>query len=177
MRLRPRRPRLTSDCPNRLRRRVLIYWPNSRILTARAQSKSPLHPCRWRLSRSTNQHVRPVGCARFCPTGALRFDVEDDQFGLVFQAAVCVDCAICALACPEHAIRFGDRLRPSALAAGYAEALTAGALARCGECGAPIAHKVSNDGDARCYSCRHGAGIVRSLRDEAGLMDDLLSRI
>lgn len=116
-------------------------------------------------------------CARFCPTGALHFDVEDDRFALVFQAAVCVDCAICVLACPEQAIHLGDTLCPSALAAGYTETLVAGALTPCGECGAPTAYAVSDDGGARCYACRHGAGIVRSLRDGAGLMDDLLSRI
>lgn len=116
-------------------------------------------------------------CARFCPTGALDFASEEESFRLQFQPALCLDCHICVVACPEDAVQLGDTLNPSDLTAQAAALLVEGTLTRCVDCGAPTARYVSNEQPARCYACRQGAGVVRSLHDEAGLMADLLQRI
>jgi len=74
-------------------------------------------------------------CARFCPTGALRFDGpgmgllgEDDDtaYALSFQARLCIDCAICRAACPEDAIDFEDSLPLDTVLSGQTDCLAAG---------------------------------------------------
>lgn len=116
-------------------------------------------------------------CARFCPTGALDFATDEESFRLQFRPAICLDCNICVVACPEDAVRMGETLNPSDLTAQVSALLAEGALTRCVDCGAPTARYDHNEQPARCHSCRQGAGVVRSLRDEAGLMADLLNRI
>ena len=57
------------------------------------------------------------------------------------------------------------------------EAVTcvSGGLFACMFCG--VATRAGEAGQAvRCHACRQGAGAVTSLRDEAGLMADLLKR-
>lgn len=115
-------------------------------------------------------------CARFCPTGALHFTAQDGTFHLAFQPAACVDCGVCAAACPEHAITLGDSMGLSAILADDIIPLASGQLVRCSLCGAPTA-QTSGEPMACCHVCRQGAGVVTSLRDDAGLMDDLLKRI
>ncbi len=115
-------------------------------------------------------------CARFCPTGALHFTVEEAHFRLSFQAALCLDCPVCTLACPEKAIRLGDTLSTDALLTNAWLPLLEGRLTPCGQCGVPTADQPKDQRLARCHSCRQGAGAVQSLRDGAGLMADLLTR-
>jgi ferredoxin len=115
-------------------------------------------------------------CARFCPTGALHFTAQDGVFDLSFQPAACVDCGVCAAACPEHAIMLGESVDLGAILADDIVLLAAGELVRCSVCGAPTA-QTTGVPMARCHVCRQGAGVVTSLRDHAGLMDDLLKRI
>jgi ferredoxin len=116
-------------------------------------------------------------CARFCPTGALDFATEEETFRLQFQPAICLDCNICVVACPEDAVQLGERVNTRDLAAQAPALLVEGILTQCVDCGAPTAHPGDGGQPVRCYSCRQGAGVVRSLRDEAGLMADLLQRI
>jgi ferredoxin len=116
-------------------------------------------------------------CARFCPTGALDFAIDEKAFRLQFQPAICLDCTICVAACPEDAVQLGETLNLSDLTAQVSALLVEGALTQCVDCGAPTAQYDYNVQAARCYSCRKGAGLVRSLRDGAGLMADLLHRI
>lgn len=116
-------------------------------------------------------------CARFCPTGALHFVAEAEQFTLSFQPAICLDCPICTAACPEDAIRVGDTLTVVALVSEEWLPLTEGQLTRCTQCGVPTAGQAGESTPARCYSCQQGSGLVQPLRDEAGLMADLLARV
>ena len=119
-------------------------------------------------------------CARFCPTGALRFDgpeagwlrdQDPTEYALFFQPRLCIDCAICKVACPENAITFAENLPIQALAGESVECLAAGETAGCEMCGAALSLHVQ---PRRCYVCRPRAGTVASLRDEAGLMTDRL---
>lgn len=116
-------------------------------------------------------------CARFCPSGALDFITEEETFRLQFQPAICLDCNICVVACPEDAVQLSEKVNTSSLTAHVSTLLVAGTLTPCLDCGALTAHPRDAEQPARCYSCRQGAGVVRSLRDEAGLMADLLKRI
>ncbi|RIK41709.1 MAG: hypothetical protein DCC55_11050 [Chloroflexi bacterium] len=116
-------------------------------------------------------------CARFCPTGALDFATAEETFRLQFQTAICLDCNICVVACPEDAVQLSEMVSPSDLTEQAPVPLVEGILTRCVDCGALTARHGHHELPARCYSCRQGAGVVRSLRDEAGLMADLLNRI
>ncbi|NIA03375.1 MAG: 4Fe-4S dicluster domain-containing protein [Nitrospirae bacterium] len=111
-------------------------------------------------------------CARFCPTDALVIEENDDSFDLSFLPIECLDCGICAVACPEDAIAYGDRIESPM----ERSSLAAGPLVDCEACKTPTADRES-DGRILCTWCRRGAGAVRPLHDEAGLFDDLLSRI
>lgn len=113
-------------------------------------------------------------CARFCPTGALRFTAEDDHFTLSFQAAICIDCPLCTVACPENAIDLADTVATDALLANEWLPLVAGELTPCQPCGVLTANLPNGQNVASCYACRQGAGTVRPLHDGAGLMADLL---
>jgi ferredoxin len=115
-------------------------------------------------------------CARFCPTGALQFNLQYNTFTLSFQTAACVDCGVCTAACPEDAVTTSKSIALSAILAEDVTAMADGELVRCTSCGALTAH-AGGESLARCHVCRRGAGVVTSLRDDAGLMDDLLRRI
>lgn len=116
-------------------------------------------------------------CARFCPTGALQFTAEENHFTLSFQAAICIDCPLCTVACPEDAVQQGDTLSVAECVNEEWQPQVAGQLTICTQCGMPTAIQAEAARSARCYSCRQGVGIVQSLRDEAGLMADLLRRL
>lgn len=116
-------------------------------------------------------------CARFCPTGALYFTAEAAQFSVTFQPAICIDCSLCTVACPEDAILMGDTLSTAALVTTEWQPLVAGRLTECQQCGVPTAQWPDDQAAVRCYACRQGAGVVRPLHDEAGLMADLLTKL
>lgn len=116
-------------------------------------------------------------CARFCPTGALHFTAEAAQFCVTFQPAICIACPLCTAACPEDAILMGDSLSTAALVATEWQPLVAGRLTQCQQCGVPTAHRPDDQAAVRCYACRQGAGVVQPLRDGAGLMADLLTKL
>lgn len=81
-------------------------------------------------------------CARACPTGALRFTVDDEQrsFELVFQIQACIGCQVCVHVCQprgikvEHAASFEQLFHsdPSRVVA-------SGSLSRCERCGIDFA--------------------------------------
>ena len=114
-------------------------------------------------------------CARFCPSGALQFVAEATTFALSFQPAACVACGICVAACPEAAVSLDKSVALAAILADELVPLAAGQLAPCTSCGVPTA-VLAGASAPRCYACRRGAGVVTSLKDEAGLMADLLKR-
>lgn len=92
-------------------------------------------------------------CARFCPTGALRFVSDGAQFGLSFKPSLCLDCGICAVACPESAVSFEGRLVPAELNGPTARWLVVGQLAACTGCGELTAGQ-DEAGQPRCHLCR-----------------------
>jgi len=112
-------------------------------------------------------------CVQFCPTDALTMPTDDETFAISFLPASCLDCGICSVACPESAVSFGDHIEGLR----NVRTLVAGALATCESCRTPTVAKVGADGRILCTWCRHGAGAVRPLHDEAGLFDDLLGRL
>ncbi len=115
-------------------------------------------------------------CARFCPTGALRFSTYDSCFELAFQTTDCIACNICVVACPEDAVSLKHAATLASLLSDEAQPLTVGELAPCSDCGVPTARR-DNELTPRCYACCQGAGRVSAQLDEAGLMKDLLSKL
>jgi len=117
-------------------------------------------------------------CARFCPTGSLTFletanEHGDRAFSLATHPAACVACGLCTVACPDAALTLEPRVDPAALLADSTETLTTGLLTSCQICG--VATAGSDGASARCFSCRRG--VVSPVRDEVGLMADLLGRL
>lgn len=120
-------------------------------------------------------------CAQYCPTGALSFSIseahgdESTSFTLGFRANVCIDCGLCAIACPESAVTFGSEITADALHSPTWSTVASAPLVACASCGLPTAGS-SGEVEPRCFSCRLGTGVVNALRDDAGLMADLIAR-
>ena len=117
-------------------------------------------------------------CAKACPTGALTISVTTDdagreEFRLCAQVARCVDCDVCTVACPDGAITVEPYADVAALREGSSKTIAAGPVAPCEVCGALVAGAAGES--KRCSGCR--GGVVSPLRDEAGLMADLLGRL
>jgi len=91
-------------------------------------------------------------CARFCPTGALKFAADESHFVLRFVMAACVDCTICALICPDDAVSFTYESPISALVETEPSILLAGNLVPCARCSQPVAGEPEED--VTCYVCR-----------------------
>ncbi len=95
-------------------------------------------------------------CARFCPTGALRFHLipprsdENGSFALTFIPPDCVDCGVCALACPETAISYGHVIYTSWLVTREEALLHEGEVVPCEMCGAPTVKAEP----PLCYACK-----------------------
>jgi ferredoxin len=91
-------------------------------------------------------------CAKFCPTGALKFLRDGESFALTFRADYCLGqhCNICQPACPEQAVTTAPATTtPTVLAK---RALTAGDLGHCDRCHSPIARGPGLP--ATCFACR-----------------------
>jgi ferredoxin len=91
-------------------------------------------------------------CARFCPTGAIKFISDAEDFALIFQPGWCLGpaCDICRLACPEQAIATQAAVNQTNWLA--KKPLAGGDLAACVQCGTPVAK-----GPAlpfTCFVCR-----------------------
>ena len=91
-------------------------------------------------------------CARFCPTGALKFLRHGEQFVLTLEPLHCLGqaCDICTLACPEQAVVSEPATVSSDLF--VKKPLAAGELTQCQRCEQPIA-----DGPnlpTTCFACR-----------------------
>ncbi|MFQ5459227.1 MAG: NADH-quinone oxidoreductase subunit I [Anaerolineae bacterium] len=112
-------------------------------------------------------------CARFCPTGALDFEISQGEYRLTFAAAPCLDCDICRVACPEEAVGCEDRLSWAELVTVRRRTVARGPVAPCEGCGEAAAMGAEA---TLCYTCRRTGG--SSPYDDRGrLMADVLRRI
>lgn len=105
-------------------------------------------------------------CARFCPTEAIRFLSDGEQFALVFRPGLCLGpaCNICVPACPEQAVFTREAAVSADLLA--KKSLHAGDLAACQKCGEPIA---SGPGLPKtCFACRPKTATARLVDDLFG---------
>ena len=114
-------------------------------------------------------------CARFCPTGALRFVSDSDRFGLSFKPSLCLDCGICAVACPEGAVSFDPRLAPAELTGAATRWLVVGQLAACTGCGELTAGQ-DDTRQPRCHLCRLSARSTSGRMSIGDLFAGLKSR-
>lgn len=104
--------------------------------------------------------IKPDGCsacglcARFCPTGALAFVQDGDQFSLAFQPRLCLGqaCDICRLACPEEAVSTFPASSAADLLKKRSQFLLKGDLTTCQKCGQPIA--IRPEHPTLCFACR-----------------------
>ncbi len=115
-----------------------------------------------RLSNSnlpiSNLHIDPTRCtactlcAKFCPTGALKFLDDGASFALTLQILLCFgsDCHICMLACPEQAVSTLPVTESPHLFT--KKPLVAGALTPCQRCQQPIAQGPHLP--KTCFACR-----------------------
>jgi ferredoxin len=106
-------------------------------------------------------------CAKFCPTGALRFQSNESRFALDFIPAACVDCGICEKACPTKAVSLTHDLPLAEFIDIKARALVAGDLAPCAVCQKPTA---SHGNGSRCEVCR-------AVPDQQSLASDLFASL
>jgi len=83
-------------------------------------------------------------CALDCPTEALRFVSTEDSYQLLFHYQACIGCGQCVRSCPEKCLRLENALQLGKLSS-PAETILEGEIARCRECGAPIAPRAMID--------------------------------
>ncbi|MFN8442054.1 MAG: 4Fe-4S binding protein [Caldilineaceae bacterium] len=93
-------------------------------------------------------------CSRFCPTGALDLVKDSNYFTLQFTPRLCIDCGICAQACPEDAIAFGTSIPTPALTETTGQPMVTGSLQRCKKCGTVMAIRPGDAQGSYCYACR-----------------------
>ncbi len=90
-------------------------------------------------------------CAKFCPTGSIRFHADDNRFDLDFLPAACLDCYVCVMACPTQGVTLLHDTTPSRFIHITATLLIEGDLVPCTVCQKPTA----NHGEGtRCEVCR-----------------------
>ena len=128
---------------------------------------SPVAPAHVDLSVDRSRCTGCTLCARFCPTGALKFIADGAAFDLSLQPALCLgsDCHICELACPEDAICMPSQEMPRSLM--NRTSLLTGSLGPCQECGQLI--RASQNLPATCFACRPKPGPP----DDSLLLDSL----
>ena len=106
-------------------------------------------------------------CAKFCPTGSIRFQANGEHFDLDFIPAACIDCNLCVLACPTQAVALTHETEPSRFIRLTATLLSEGDLAPCSVCKKPTA---THAGEARCEVCR-------ALPNQQTLTSDLFASL
>jgi len=106
-------------------------------------------------------------CAKFCPTGAIRFQADEQRFDLDFIPAACIDCNICVKACPTQAVTLTHNTPPGRFIRITATLLIEGDRASCAVC-----KKLTADhGDGtRCEVCR-------TAPDKQSLAKDLFASL
>lgn len=90
-------------------------------------------------------------CAKFCPTGSIRFQANEHRFDMDFIPAACLDCNICVKACPVQAITLTHDTPLGRFIRLTATLLVEGDLVPCVVCKKPTAHHGKG---TRCEVCR-----------------------
>lgn len=113
----------------------------------------------WPSVRIKNNCTNCNLCASFCPTGALRIEVEERASAEepltaahYFQPMLCADCRLCAAVCPNQAI-VRDRVETEHPFATYI--ISRGQVVPCKKCGA-LTYHVST---GICHWCKSDSGI------------------
>ena len=130
-----------------LKKNRLRVWPPDPSLPQFPQIRSVVN-----ITADPSRCTACTLCARFCPTGALQFLSDGEQFVLTFEPAHCLGqaCNICSLACPEQAIVSKPAtVSPDLL---IKKPLATGKLGVCQRCKQPVA-KGSNL-PTTCFACR-----------------------
>lgn len=99
-----------------------------------------------------------AGCARVCPTGALRAWEEGDAGGVNFDAALCTACGLCARHCPEGALRLDAT-------GGEAREIRLNRHARstCAGCGDVFEAPAGEEEEDLCEPCRKSRLLAQNL--------------
>ena len=101
---------------------------------------------------SANEKCTACGaCARVCPTGALRFVSQGDNFRLTIVPSACTDCGACLALCAPAALQRNGVPSFAELTASEPMVLRADALRVCVKCGAKYAGETAGD---LCSICR-----------------------
>ena len=106
-------------------------------------------------------------CAKFCPTGSIRFQADEHRFDLDFIPAAYLDCNICVRACPTQAVTLTHDTAPGRFIRLTATLLIEGVLVPCAICKKPTAVHGSK---SRCEVCR-------AVPDKQSLTKDLFSSL
>ena len=83
-------------------------------------------------------------CARICPTGALEFLRDDENFEITFSAAACVNCGLCLHFCDPKALTRNGAPTVGGLIDPEPVLLHRGTLTRCIKCNTLFAGEADN---------------------------------
>lgn len=140
--------RLPHSVPSQRTKILSILKQSSISQSPREASNLPISNLHLNATRCTACGL----CARFCPTGALKFLSDGQTFALTLEPFLCLgqSCNICALACPEQAVTS----QPAAVSPNLLnkKPLAAGELTSCQRCGEATAKGAANT--TLCFVCR-----------------------
>jgi ferredoxin len=125
------------------------------LLRGIPQSSAPVLPCDaqspWARLRIDQGNCAACGtCVTLCPTGAITRRIEGDRLSHHFSGALCVNCRLCAEACPQRAITFDRKLDARDLLQEEPRAITGIRLHACEICGETLPEREGRF----CITCR-----------------------
>ena len=77
-------------------------------------------------------------CTIFCPTGALRVENKGEAQELLHTAALCLNCGVCRVKCPQQAISKSEVLDLSLVITGASTLVKSLSASLCVRCGRPV---------------------------------------
>lgn len=130
----------------------------TRLLMSHLAARQNALPTTARLPRITVSGACAAhgACVRLCPTGALQASHENKLRRLSFDAWLCIDCGVCASACPERTLHYTAptevEFRTTPVELARVE------LGECPRCGAEIATKAGT----LCAVCAKSASLAEA---------------